>query len=274
MTLPLEHWFDSWTPATPMQWHEALLLVFFVSSIVVFVSLQFTKASYGRHDSADRAWWWGPGVPTRWAWVIMETPSTLGFAIIFFSGTDALQLAPIVLFLMWQAHYFQRSFIYPFIRKVRPGDTTPLLVPVLAFSTNLGITYLNASILSWALVEGAYDTRWLTDPRFIIGAIIFATGYHINRKADAMLAALRKPGETGYKVPRGWLYEKISCPNYFGEFLVWVGWAIATWSTAGLVFVLWTLANLLPRALTNHQWYHEKFADYPAERNAVIPYLL
>ncbi len=58
-----------------------------------------------------------------------------------------------------------------------------------------------------------------------------------------MLAALRKPDETGYKIPRGWLYEKISCPNYFGEFLIRTGWAIATWSLAGLVFLLWTLAN-------------------------------
>ena len=89
-----------------------------------------------------------------------------------------------------------------------------------------------------------------------------------------LVAALRKPGETGYKIPRGWLYEKISCPNYFGEFLIWTGWAIATWSSAGVVFVLWTLANLLPRALSTHQWYRQKFADYPAQRRAVIPGIL
>jgi steroid 5-alpha-reductase/3-oxo-5-alpha-steroid 4-dehydrogenase 1 len=204
----------------------------------------------------------------------MEAPSSLGFALIYFSGADAFEIAPLVLFLMWQAHYFQRSFIYPFIRAVRPGDTTPLLVPVLAFTTNLGITYLNASILSWSLVDGRYPDEWLSDPRFIVGAMIFVAGYHINRKADRMLAALRKPGETGYRIPRGWLYERISCPNYFGEFLVWIGWAIATWSAAGGVFVLWTLANLLPRALTNHGWYRQKFPDYPGQRRAVIPFLL
>lgn len=270
-----EQFFDALTPFTPAQWHHALLWVYFASSILVITVLQFfTKASYGRHDSKDRAWWWGPGVPTRSAWIVMEAPSSLGFAIIFFAGADALKIVPLILFLMWQTHYFQRSFIYPFIRKVRPGDTTPLLVPVLAFTTNLGISYLNASILSWALIDGGYESSWLTDPRFLIGVAIFAIGYHTNRKADAMLAALRKPGETGYKIPRGWLYEKVSCPNYLGEVLVWVGWAIATWSTAGVVFVLWTIANLLPRALTNHGWYHEKFPDYPRERKAIIPYLL
>lgn len=271
----LEAWFDSLTPFTPMQWHDGLLVAYFLSSILVITMLLFvTKASYGRHDARDRAWWWGPGVPTRGAWIVMEAPSSLGFAVIYFSGADALTLAPMILFLMWQSHYFQRSFIYPFIRKIKPGDTTPLLVPVLAFTTNLGITYLNASILSWALIDGGYGNDWLADPRFIAGVLLFAAGWYVNRKADAMLAALRRPGETGYRIPRGWLYEKISCPNYFGETLVWIGWAIATWSLAGAIFVLWTIANLLPRALANHAWYHEKFPDYPSERKAVVPYLL
>lgn len=33
-------------------------------------------------------------------------------------------------------------------------------------------------------------------------------------------------------------------------------------------------SNLVIRAIENHQWYHEKFADYPKERKAVFPYLL
>lgn len=263
---------NAWT--TP-DWYNALLVAFLLASAGVFVALQFVvKAAYGRHDSQHKAWFWGPGIPTRWAWVVMEAPSSLGFAAIFFMGEQALTLAPLILFAMWQAHYFQRSFIYPFIRKVRPGDSTPLLVPLLAFITNFGVSFLNAAILSWTVLGHAYTLAWLVDPRFVIGVVVFAAGYYINRKADAMLAALRKPGETGYKIPRGWLYERISCPNYLGEFLVWTGWAIATWSAGGAVFLLWTLANLLPRALTNHRWYLRKFPDYPEQRKAVFPYLL
>ncbi|MGJ8670312.1 MAG: hypothetical protein ACSHXK_12540 [Oceanococcus sp.] len=255
--------------------HHGLLIAYAAASVLVFVSLQFlTKASYGRHDSNERAWWWGPGVSTRWAWIIMEAPSSLGFAAIYFYGEKALDWVPLILFAMWQAHYFQRSFIYPFKRAVKPGDKTPLLVPILAFSTNLGVSFLNAAILSWGSIRGDYDMSWLSDPRFIGGVVLFCLGYHVNRKADALLAALRKPGETGYKIPRGWLYEKISCPNYLGEFMIWAGWALATWSWAGVVFLLWTLANLLPRALSNHAWYHEKFADYPKERRAVFPGIL
>jgi len=85
---------------------------------------------------------------------------------------------------------------------------------------------------------------------------------------------LRKPGETGYKIPKGGLYRRISCPNYFGEILEWTGWAIATWSLSGLSFAIWTFANLVPRAVANHNWYKQKFPEYPENRKAVIPYIL
>lgn len=263
-----------YVPTTAAGWYEANLILLFASSPFVFAILQFIPAAYGRHKTAKVAWWWGPGIPTRLAWIIMEAPSSIGFAVIFFWGEDAFEVAPLILFAMWQAHYFQRSFVYPFLTRTRPGDTTPLLIPLAAVSSNMVVSFANAAILSWATIGRDYDIAWLMDPRFIVGAIIFGSGYYINRKADAMLAALRKPGETGYKIPRGWLYERVSCPNYLGEFLVWIGWAIATWSLGGLAFVLWTFANLIPRALTNHRWYHEKFPDYPPNRKAVIPYVL
>lgn len=254
--------------------YNDLLLAYAIMSVLVFVVLQWiVKAAYGRHNDGNLAWWWGPGIPTRWSWVMMEAPSSIGFAVIFFMGEHALTPAPLLLFALWQLHYFHRSFIYPFKRKLKPGDKTPLLIPALAVLTNLGIAFLNAAILSWSELGTDYG-QWLVDPRLWLGVLIFALGFWVNRRADAMLAALRKPGESGYKIPRGWLYNYISCPNYFGEILIWTGWAIASWSLAGAVFVLWTVANLLPRALSNHRWYRETFEEYPAKRRALIPGLL
>jgi hypothetical protein len=54
----------------------------------------------------------------------------------------------------------------------------------------------------------------------------------------------------------------------------WAGWAVATWSLAGLAFFLFTFANLVPRAVANHRWYRSTFVDYPRERRAVIPWLV
>lgn len=254
-------------------WHHSLLLATFAFCPMILLGLLFLPAAYGRH-AQGRSAIWGPGIPTRWSWVIMEMPSSVGFAIIYFYGDKAWDLVPLVLFALWQAHYFQRTFIFPFRIRTKPGQTTPASIPLMSVMTNTVIAFLNASILSWSSIRADYGLDWLSDPRFIVGVVVFAAGWHINRKADAMLSALRKPGESGYKIPRGWLYERVSCPNYLGEITIWCGWAIATWSWAGLAFVLITAANLIPRALQNHRWYHQKFDDYPTQRKAVIPYLL
>lgn len=66
----------------------------------------------------------------------------------------------------------------------------------------------------------------------------------------------------------------MSSPNYLGEIIEWTGFALATWSLPGLAFALWTVANLVPRAVAHHRWYRGKFPGYPVERRALIPYLL
>jgi steroid 5-alpha reductase family enzyme len=96
----------------------------------------------------------------------------------------------------------------------------------------------------------------------------------INDKSDAMLLSLRKPEEKGYKIPHGFLFKYISCPNHFGEILEWLGFAILSWNIASLSFAIWTFANLAPRAIAHHRWYKEHFPNYPRKRKAVLPRLL
>ena len=85
---------------------------------------------------------------------------------------------------------------------------------------------------------------------------------------------LDRAGEYDYRIPRGGMYRWVSCPNHLGEMLVWTGWAIATWSLAGVAFAVFTMANLLPRAFAIHRWYQVEFADYPESRRVVLPFLL
>ena len=44
--------------------------------------------------------------------------------------------------------------------------------------------------------------------------------------------------------------------------------------TIGVVILLITAGNLIPRAVQTHRWYREKFADYPADRKALVPFLI
>jgi protein-S-isoprenylcysteine O-methyltransferase Ste14 len=232
---------------------------------LTFVSLFFVTAPYGRHGREG----WGPQIGQRLAWVLMELPASVFWLGVWALGSHAWQPAPIALMVLWQVHYLNRTFVFPF-RIRADGKKTPVSIVATAVVFNTLNAYINARQVSEL---GSYD-GWLADPRFLAGAALFVLGFGINQHADWILMNLRKPGESGYKIPHGGLYRFVSCPNYLGEILEWTGWAIATWSLPGLAFALYTAANLAPRALSHHQWYREKFPDYPSERRALIPFLV
>ncbi len=245
---------------------DALLLGWFALAGIVFVVLFFISAPYGRQNRSG----WGPQIPARLGWIVMETPPVAIFVVAFAIG-DRHESLPAWIFLgMWLFHYVHRAYIFPFRMRNR-GKQMPLVIALLAIATNCGIDYLNAR---WLFAFGpVLDASWLTDPRFLVGTALFLTGMAINIHSDNILLALRKGPDGSYSIPRGGAYRWISCPNYAGEILEWSGWALATWSPAGLAFALWTASNLTPRARTHHAWYRESFPDYPPERRALIPHL-
>ena len=247
--------------------HFYLTLVELGAAVPTVALLLWVSAPYGRHTRGG----WGPTVPNRVGWILMELPVCVGFAGIYLLGTHRFETVPLVLLLVWQLHYFHRTFIFPFRLRAK-GKRMPFAIPAIAIVFNSLNAYVNAR---WISHIGTYGIEWLSDPRFVIGTLVFLTGLAINLHADTVLIHLRKPGETGYKIPKGGLYRYITCPNYFGEILEWIGWAILTWSLAGAAFAVYTIANLAPRAFTNHRWYLEKFGDeYPKERKALVPFLL
>jgi len=251
---------------TELQVHFWLVLVMFAFAAQTFVLLLLVNAPYGRFARKG----WGPTISTRSAWVLFESPAVVVFAAVYLNGDHALETVPLVLFGIWQFHYVIRTFVFPF-RIRETGKRIPMIVVVLAILFNVLNAYINAR---WISHLGDYPAEWLTTTPFIAGVSIFAVGWIINQHADLTLFRLRKPGDTNYAIPRGGLYEQVSCPNYLGEILQWLGWAIATWSLAGAAFAVFTAANLLPRAVAIHRWYRAEFPDYPDSRRAVIPYLV
>ena len=108
----------------------------------------------------------------------------------------------------------------------------------------------------------------------LVGTLLFVAGFVSHVRSDQILRRLRADHGPGYHIPKGFLYRWVSCPNYLGEMVQWFGFALALQSLAGFSFALWTTANLLPRALRHHQWYLNRFEDYPSDRRALIPGLL
>jgi len=247
--------------------YNAVLWAYLILAPVVFVALLFIPAPYGRYTRRT----FGPLIGRRLGWVLMELPAPVGFALWFLLATRSVSGVAVTLLIMWQMHYIYRAFVYPF--RMRGGAQQMTLFAAAAGALfNIGNSYVNGR---WLFTLGPErDASWLSHPAFVIGVSLFLGGMVINHVADATLRNLRAPGETGYKIPRGHLYDLISCPNYLGEILQWTGWALASWSLAGTAFALFTTANLVPRALAHHRWYRDNLSDYPEKRRALVPYLL
>ena len=231
----------------------------------VFVALWFRTAPYGRFVRAG----WGPTISARLGWALMESPAVVVMTLLFAVGTHKSAAAWAML-AIWNVHYVYRSAI--FSSRLRTGRRMPLLLMACGFAFNVINAYLQGRYLF--TLAGPHAADWLLGGRFVIGLAIFAGGLAVNIRSDAALRALRRAGETHYAIPRGGLFELVSCPNYLGEMIEWTGWAVLTWSPAALAFAAWTAANLLPRALACHRWYRAAFADYPSARKAILPWVL
>lgn len=168
----------------------------------------------------------------------MESPSSIlyamNFALAYLAYQEDYELneffwVPFFLLLLWESHYIQRTFIWPLCVIKEGGGKMNVLVMLFGTFLNTINAYLCSTFITR---KGVYPLSYFYDPRLILGTIVFITGYYINRKSDSMLAQLRKPSgeavdtvsiENKYKIPYGFLYEYVSCPNYLGEIIIWLG---------------------------------------------------
>ncbi len=236
-------------------------------ALVVFLILLRISVPYGR--TARRGW--GPLVSSRLGWIVMESAAVITFLIIFLLAFRKCNAVSLIFLFLWEFHYINRAYVFP-VRMKSNRKRMALSVVMMALIFNLINGWINGTYLF--SIVAPYPTAWFTDIRFISGVLLFFFGWFVNVKSDGLLLRQRKKGGEEYVIPEGFFFRHISCPNYLGEVLEWLGWALLTWSLAGLSFFIWTCANLIPRALTYHRWYKSQFPGYPQKRKALIPFVL
>lgn len=231
------------------------LLVMSGIAVVVFVALYFVNAGYGMMYSKR----WGLSVNNRIGWVLMEFPAVMVMALLWYFSPRRFELAPLAFFIVFQVHYIQRTFVFPFLMRGR--NRMPWLIIVFGWMFNIANAYMQGGWIFYVAPDDLYTAAWLMKPCFWVGLAVFAAGFAINLHSDNVIRHLRAPGDTRHYIPRGGMYRYVSSANYFGELLEWIGFAILTWSAAGAVFAIWTFANLGPRAAKIHQRYTEEFGE-------------
>jgi very-long-chain enoyl-CoA reductase len=172
----------------------------------------------------------------------------------------------------WIFHYLRRAFEAAFIahyKRARP------IIESVGAPVHYG---LFAVWVGWALrPDHGYVPPALA--LVVAGAAIFVAGEVGNFVCHLKLRNLRPDGGSHHVIPRGFLFEYVSCPHYFFEIASWVGFFLMTATTPVAAFLAATLITLFARANQAHRRYLEEFdgdegrEKYPTSRKALIPFV-
>lgn len=228
-----------------------------IIAVGVFIALFFVDAGYGKFYNRK----WGPAIGNRLGWVLMESPVFIAMLCFCLLSDRSGDIVRLVIFSIFQIHYLQRAFIFPFL--IRGRSKMPLSIILMGMIFNTLNACMQGGWLFYISPDDYYGSglKWLTSSQFIIGTVIFFLGMFINIHSDYIIRHLRKPGDTAHYMPKGGMFRWVTSANYFGEFTEWVGFAILSWSLSGAVFAIWTFANLGPRAARIYRRYQTEFPD-------------
>lgn len=244
------------------------LAVMSVVAVGVFVALFFVRAGYGMFRTSR----WGLSVGNKWGWMLMEAPVFFVMLCLWQGSEVRFDVTPFLFFLLFELHYFQRSFIFPFLMKGK--SRMPVVIVLMGAAFNVLNGFMQGEWLFYLFPTGLYTDAWLGTPAFVTGTILFLTGMGINLHSDHVIRHLRRPGDTHHYLPQEGLYRYVTSANYFGELVEWTGFAILTCSPAAWVFVWWTFANLAPRAHAIRKRYRKEFGSVAVgRRKRLIPFI-
>ena len=251
-----------------------LLLGMSILAIGVFIALQFVTAPYGMtHNNR-----WGVSINSKWGWFWMEIPVFLTMGVLYYLslhyGIKPFNWVTFAIFIFFEVHYFQRSILFPAM--MRGQSKMPISLIITGFTFNVMNAVMQGGWLFYFSPDGYYPIEWFWSPQFIIGSIIFLGGMIINLQSDKIIRSLRtERTDNNYYLPDRWLFKHINSANYFGELLEWIGFAILSWSISGFVFVLWSFANIVPRAKAVYERYSQFFGEEftSKKRWKIFPYI-
>ncbi|KAF4687738.1 3-oxo-5-alpha-steroid 4-dehydrogenase 1 [Perkinsus olseni] len=219
-------------------WFAAILLVGLFGITGAYGKM--TESGYGSRSFR---------IDPRLGWFFQESPS-LAFPL-FCLLTQWRNLHPrqVLLLGLFTLHYLQRSIIYPVLmRSRRKTSIFSMVLPAFAYCFTNGW-------LQSAYARCVSDPSEITPMQLFFGVTFYAAGLLLNLHSDHILRNLRKGEGDGqkYYTPYGGMFRFISCPNYLGEIMEWLGYAMASgWGLAPVSFAFCTFANLFPRALEDY----------------------
>jgi len=125
-----------------------------------------------------------------------------------------------------------------------------------------------AAVCHYSRLVTAYD-EWT----YTAGLGLFTIGLAGNFYHHYLLANLRKPGEKGYKVPQGGMFEYVATPHYLFELIGWFGLGLVSQHFFNMLFLGAMTVYLTDRAMGQDEWNRKKMPSYPPNRKRILPFI-
>lgn len=237
-------------------------------AIIVFITLFFVQAGYGIFHTKK----WGWSIPNKIGWILMEAPAFIVLFYLWWTSSVRFEIPEFIFFLLFELHYFQRSFVFPLLMKGNSQMPISILAMGVLFNSING--FLLGESLFHLVSDTFYTAAWFGQPLSVAGLFLFFIGMAVNLHSDHVIRNLRPIGDTRHYLPQKGMYRFVTSGNYFGELVEWTGFALLTQSTAAWIFVIWTFANLAPRAYSIRKRYIQEFgAEAVGNRKCLIPFI-
>ncbi|PWN30730.1 hypothetical protein BDZ90DRAFT_22286 [Jaminaea rosea] len=171
-------------------------------------------------------------------------------------------------------HYLKREVETVFVHRFSAA-TMPLFN---IFKNSTHYWVLSGVLLAGAiyhpnLCEQAVRGTLQANPAFIAGcAVVWTLAQLGNFRSHMILRSLRSAGGKERKIPRGFAFELVSCPNYLFETIAWLSITILTASPAAALFSAVSVGQMAIWAAKKHRNYKKEFGkEYPRGRKAMFP---
>ncbi|KAJ1966481.1 3-oxo-5a-steroid 4- dehydrogenase [Dipsacomyces acuminosporus] len=178
-------------------------------------------------------------------------------------------------YILIMGHFVKRELETAFVHRFSHG-TMPLFNVFKNSAHYHLLSGLNLAywIYSPATSKGTELAAHLSNPTLLAiltGVFLFAE--FSNLSTHITLRNLRPPGTRVRRIPYGYGFDLVSCPNYLFETIAWVAIAVMTRSLSALLFLVVSTAQMYIWAIKKHRQYRREFPDYPKSRKAMFPFI-
>jgi very-long-chain enoyl-CoA reductase len=174
-------------------------------------------------------------------------------------------------FILFTAHFAKRELETLFVHKFSHGT-----MPLFNLFKNSGYYWLYAFYCAYFVLHPEFTSPSKTIVYTF--AVLFVICELCNLYCHIILSNLRPPGTKIRKIPRGFLFNYVSCANYTFEIAAWACYTVMVSSLAALLFTVTGAGQMTIWAIGKHRNYIKEFdgkdgrEKYP-RRYIIFPFI-